>query len=98
MLGEGPSEKTRRTGYFRIQIDARTSAGARYLAKVEARGDPGYAATSVMLAESVLCLAQDGDQLPGRAGVLTPAAAMGAVLADRLRTAGQTLSVQRIIR
>ena len=98
MLGEGPSEKTRRTGYFRIQIDARTSAGARYLAKVEARGDPGYAATSVMLAESALCLAQDGDRLPGRAGVLTPATAMGAALADRLRAAGQTLSVQRIIR
>ena len=98
MLGEGPSEKTRRTGYFRIQIDGRTSAGARYLAKVEARGDPGYAATSVMLAESALCLALDGDRLPGRAGVLTPATAMGAALADRLRAAGQTLSVQRIIR
>jgi short subunit dehydrogenase-like uncharacterized protein len=98
MLGEGPSEKTRRTGYFRIQIDGRTSAGARYLAKVEARGDPGYAATSVMLAESALCLALDGDRRPGRAGVLTPATAMGAALADRLKSAGQTLSVQRIIR
>ena len=98
MLGEGPSEKTRRTGYFRIQIDSRTSAGARYLAKVEARGDPGYAATSVMLAESALCLALDGDQLPRRAGVLTPATAMGASLATRLRSAGQTLTVQRIPR
>jgi short subunit dehydrogenase-like uncharacterized protein len=98
LLGEGPGEKTRRTGFFRIQIDARTSAGARYLAKVEARGDPGYAATSIMLAESALCLALDHARLPDRAGVLTPATAMGAALADRLRSAGQTLAVRRINR
>jgi short subunit dehydrogenase-like uncharacterized protein len=68
----------------------------RYLAKIEARGDPGYAATSVMLGESALCLALDRDRLPDRAGVLTPATAMGAALADRLRSAGHTLVVRRI--
>ncbi len=94
--GEGPSEKTRRTGLFRIQIHTRTSTGVRYLARIEARGDPGYAATSVMLGESALCLALDRDRLPGRAGVLTPATAMGAVLADRLTSAGQTLTTQRL--
>jgi len=94
--GEGPSEKTRRTGFFRIEIHTRTSAGARYVSKIEARGDPGYAATSVMLGESALCLALDRDRLPGRAGVLTPAAAMGTTLADRLRSAGHTLTAQRI--
>jgi len=94
--GEGPGEKTRRTGFFRIQIHTHTSAGARYLGKIEARGDPGYAATSVMLGESALCLALDRDRLPDLAGVLTPATAMGAALADRLRSAGQTLEVQRI--
>jgi short subunit dehydrogenase-like uncharacterized protein len=96
VLGEGPSEKTRRAGFFRMQIHTRTSAGVRYLAKIEARGDPGYAATSVMLGESALCLALDRDRLPDRAGVLTPATAMGAALADRLRSAGHTLAVQRI--
>jgi len=96
VLGEGPSEKTRRTGFFRMQIHTRTSAGVRYLAKIEARGDPGYAATSVMLGESALCLALDRDRLPDRAGVLTPATAMGAALADRLRSAGHTLAVRRI--
>jgi short subunit dehydrogenase-like uncharacterized protein len=93
--GEGPSEKTRRTGFFRIEIHTRTSAGARYVSKIEARGDPGYAATSVMLGESALCLALDRDRLPGGAGVLTPAAAMGTALADRLRSAGHTLTAQR---
>ena len=78
--GQGPGEKTRRTGFFRIQIHTRTSAGHRYLGTIEAQGDPGYAATSVMLGETALCLALDKDQLPDRAGVLTPATAMGAAL------------------
>jgi short subunit dehydrogenase-like uncharacterized protein len=94
--GQGPSDKIRRSGYFRIQIHTRTSAGVRYLGKIEARGDPGYAATSVMLGESALCLALDRDRLPDRAGVLTPATAMGATLAERLKAAGQTLTAQRI--
>jgi short subunit dehydrogenase-like uncharacterized protein len=96
--GQGPSERTRQTGLFRIEIHARTSTGARYLARIGARGDPGYAATAVMLGESALCLALDRDRLPGRAGVLTPATAMGTALADRLTSAGQTLTAQRITR
>ena len=95
VLGEGPGEKTRRRGFFRMQIHTRTSAGVRYLAKIEARGDPGYAATSVMLGESALCLALDRNRLPDHAGVLTPATAMGAALADRLRSAGHTLAVRQ---
>jgi short subunit dehydrogenase-like uncharacterized protein len=94
--GQGPGEKTRRRGYFRIQIHTRTSAGMRYLARIEAPGDPGYAATSVMLGESALCLALDHDRLPDLAGVLTPATAMGAILAERLQSAGHTLTTQRI--
>jgi len=77
-----------------MEIHAHTSAGARYLGKIEARGDPGYAATSVMLGESALCLALDRDRLPARAGVLTPATAMGIALADRLKAAGHTLTTQ----
>ena len=96
--GEGPGEKTRRSGFFRIEIHAHTSAGTRYLSKIEARGDPGYAATSVMLGESALCLALDRDRLPARAGVLTPATAMGIALADRLTSAGFTLSTQPLTR
>jgi short subunit dehydrogenase-like uncharacterized protein len=96
--GRGPGERTRRAGFFRLQIHTRTSAGARYLATIGARGDPGYAATSVMLGETALCLALDRDQLPDRAGVLTPATAMGAALAGRLRSAGHTLATRQITR
>jgi short subunit dehydrogenase-like uncharacterized protein len=94
--GEGPSEKARRTGFYRLEVHARTSSGARYLTNVAAPGDPGYAATAVMLGESALCLALDRDRLPDRSGVLTPATAMGAPLAERLRAAGQTFEARRI--
>jgi short subunit dehydrogenase-like uncharacterized protein len=94
--GEGPGEDSRRKGYFRMQVHTRTSTGARYRCTIAAEGDPGYAATAVMLGESALCLALDRDRLPDRAGVLTPATAMGTVLADRLRAAGQTLAVEQI--
>jgi short subunit dehydrogenase-like uncharacterized protein len=93
--GEGPSEKTRTNGYFRIEIHAVTSTGARYVADVSAKGDPGYGATAVMLGESALALAFDGDQLPPRAGVLTPATAIGLPLVERLRAAGFTLQIRK---
>ena len=92
--GEGPSDKTRRNGYFRIQVHTRTAAGTRYVARVEAQGDPGYAATSVMLSQSALCLALDRDRLPGLTGVLTPASGMGAALISRLNAAGLTLTAR----
>jgi short subunit dehydrogenase-like uncharacterized protein len=94
--GDGPSESTRTNGFFRAEIHTTTSTGARYVARVAAQGDPGYAATAVMLGESVLALCCDGDRLPPRAGVLTPSTAIGNVLIDRLRTAGFTFDATRI--
>jgi short subunit dehydrogenase-like uncharacterized protein len=94
--GEGPSEKTRRTGLFRMEIHTRTSTGARFVAEVAGAGDPGYAATAVMFGQSALCLATDRERLPGAAGVLTPATAMGTVLVDRLVAAGDTLVARRV--
>jgi short subunit dehydrogenase-like uncharacterized protein len=94
--GEGPSEQQRERGFFRIEIHAQTSSGARYRCRVAAQGDPGYKATSVMFGESSLCLALDSERLPPRAGVLTPATAMGDALVERLRLAGQTFEVERV--
>jgi short subunit dehydrogenase-like uncharacterized protein len=48
-----------------------------------------------MLGESGLALGLEGDKLPERAGVLTPATGIGPHLADRLRAAGQTFDVAR---
>ena len=93
--GEGPSDEARAKGFFKIDIHTRTPSGERYVCHVAAKGDPGYAATAVMLGEAALCLARDRDRLPARAGVLTPASAMGGALVERLRAAGQTYEVAR---
>jgi short subunit dehydrogenase-like uncharacterized protein len=84
--GEGPSEETRERGFFNIDIHTTTGGGDRLRCEIRVQGDPGYKATAVMLGQSALCLALD--DLPDAAGVLTPASAMGGVLADRLVAAG----------
>jgi short subunit dehydrogenase-like uncharacterized protein len=94
--GTGPGERTRARGWFRMEVDATTDSGRRYRATAAGRGDPGYAATAVMLGETALALALDGDRLPDRAGSLTPATALGPVLVDRLRAAGHTYEVTEV--
>jgi short subunit dehydrogenase-like uncharacterized protein len=91
--GAGPSEEARQKGWFRMVVDATTETGRKYRATAAGPGDPGYAATAVMLGEAALALALDGDRLPDRAGSLTPATAMGNVLVERLRAAGHTYEV-----
>jgi len=91
--GSGPSETVREKGWFRMVVDAGTESGRSYRATAAGKGDPGYAATAVMLGESALALAVDGDRLPDRAGSLTPATALGDVLVERLRAAGHTYEV-----
>ena len=91
--GEGPDERTREEGHFRVEVRTTTDTGRRLRSVVSAKGDPGYAATAVMFGESALCLALDGDRLISGGGVLTPAVAMGDRLVERLRIAGMTLTV-----
>lgn len=83
-------------GHYRIETYTTTTRGARYVARVAQQGDPGYAATSVLLGESALALVRDRDSLPERHGVLTPAAAMGDVLLSRLPAAGVVIDVARL--
>ena len=94
--GEGPSQRQRDAGHFRVETLATTTTGARYRATVAAQGDPGYAATAVMLGQAALALALDGDRLPAAAGVLTPATGIGQPLVERLRAQGFTLEVERV--
>jgi short subunit dehydrogenase-like uncharacterized protein len=82
--GEGPSEVERERSWFKI-VFVGEGGGKRVVTEVSG-GDPGYSETSKMLAESGLCLAFD--DLPERSGQLTPAAAMGDALLDRLQKAG----------
>jgi short subunit dehydrogenase-like uncharacterized protein len=82
--GDGPSPEQRAKGWFKVRF--RGEGGGRRLVTEVTGGDPGYGETSKMLAESALSLAHD--DLPDRAGQLTPAVAMGHALIDRLRAAG----------
>jgi short subunit dehydrogenase-like uncharacterized protein len=82
--GDGPSLEQRDKGWFKVRFVGETS-NRRIVTEVRG-GDPGYGETSKMLAESALCLAHD--DLPDRAGQLTPAVAMGQALIDRLVGAG----------
>lgn len=90
--GSGPSEKTRQTGWFRDETHTVTTTGARYTCLFAAKGDPGYAATAVMLGQSGLALAVD--ELTSEGGVLTPAVAMGDALTARLREQGFQIEVR----
>jgi len=95
--GTGPDEKARRSGWFTMKTFAGTTSGTRYVCTFAGTGDPGYQATSVMLGQAGLCLAFGGltEDLPELAGLLTPAAAMGDALTERLRDAGMTIEVAR---
>ncbi|HSJ46490.1 MAG TPA: saccharopine dehydrogenase NADP-binding domain-containing protein [Euzebyales bacterium] len=94
--GEGPDRARRERGHFRFDLHAATVTGARYRVRFAARGDPGYAATSVMMGECALALVVDRAALPDAAGVLTPATGIGVVLADRLRAVGFDIAVERV--
>jgi short subunit dehydrogenase-like uncharacterized protein len=89
--GEGPSENARRTGFFRMEVYSGT-----HKATVAAKGDPGYAATAVMMGESALTLLLERPRLPPHTGVLTPATALGVPLIERLRRAGMTFDVSNV--
>lgn len=92
--GEGPDAETRANGHFRVDVHATTAGGRKVVSTVAADGDPGYAATAVMLGQSALALAIDGDALPEAAGVLTPATGIGRALVDRLITRNFDISIR----
>ena len=87
--GQGPNEAQRRKGWFRVRFFG--EGGGRSVIVDVTGGDPGYGETSRMLGESILCTAFD--KLPARAGQLTPAAAMGDALRERLDAIGIRFSV-----
>ena len=80
--GEGPSEKTRISGYYNLRFYL-TYQNKTHISKVIGDMDPGYGSTSKMLAESAVCLALD--KTPETYGILTPSVALGDPLLKRLQ-------------
>jgi short subunit dehydrogenase-like uncharacterized protein len=87
--GGGPTVEQQEKAWFRVRFIG--EAGRRRVVTEVAGGDPGYAESSKMLAESALCLANDA--LPEAAGQVTTAVAMGEALRARLEKAGISFRV-----
>ena len=85
----GPDLGQRAVGWFRVRF--LTAGDDRRVVTEVSGGDPGYGATSVMLAESALCLLRD--ELPDTAGQVTTAMAMGDALRVRLDRGGIRFAV-----
>lgn len=90
--GSGPDAAEREAGFFDIRIVAEHPEGGEdVVVKVTADRDPGYGATSRMIGEAALTLAQDDVSVGG--GSWTPASALGDALRTRLEAhAGMTFT------
>lgn len=74
--GFGPRADRLADWRWRMDAFARTRGGNTVTVEIEGEGHPGYLATSRMMGEAGLMLAEEG-ATPERAGCLTPAAALG---------------------
>ncbi|ADM09473.1 saccharopine dehydrogenase [Parvularcula bermudensis HTCC2503] len=79
--GEGPSEKERESGFFKVLMIAKDEKGLSLRAEITGDKDPGYGGTSRMLSEAAMTLLHHPE---GQTGCLTTAPAMGDALIDRL--------------
>ncbi|MBT5387590.1 MAG: saccharopine dehydrogenase [Porticoccaceae bacterium] len=92
--GEGPSPQEQLEGHFDIRLLGKNKDSQQLVVKVTGDRDPGYGCTAKMLAQAGLCLAFDLAKGDKEGGFLTPAAAMGDLLIERLNNhAGMSFSV-----
>jgi short subunit dehydrogenase-like uncharacterized protein len=85
--GFGPSPDRIEQWRWRLDVNGATTTGNTVHVRVDADGHPGYLATSRMMGEAGLVLA-DESLAPDRAGCLTPSVALGAQSAERFDSAG----------
>jgi short subunit dehydrogenase-like uncharacterized protein len=92
--GEGPTEKQRENGFFKLLLIGKDPSGNQLRLNVTGDRDPGYGSTCKMLGESAVCLLKDISKNDIKGGFWTPATAMGQKLIDRLITnAGITFNI-----
>jgi saccharopine dehydrogenase (NAD+, L-glutamate forming) len=87
--GAGPTEEVRARSTFTATFHG--TGGGRHVVCRVSGGDPGYTETAKILGEAAMSLAFD--DLPRTVGPVTPAAAMGDALIDRLVRAGITFEL-----
>jgi short subunit dehydrogenase-like uncharacterized protein len=82
--GEGPSEKQRETGFYKLLLVGKDAGANQLRVKMTGDRDPGYGSTRKMLGETAVCLLKDIGKKDLNGGFWTPATAMGQKLIDRL--------------
>ncbi|MFT4050542.1 MAG: saccharopine dehydrogenase NADP-binding domain-containing protein [Solirubrobacterales bacterium] len=87
--GTGPSEERRAKSWFRVEFVG--EGGGKTVRTAVSGGDAGYDETSKMLAEVSMALVLD--DVPDRVGQITPVAAAGDALLERLPAAGIKIEV-----
>jgi short subunit dehydrogenase-like uncharacterized protein len=89
--GEGPGKEEREAGFYDLIFIGIDRDGRQVRAAVHGEKDPGYGSTSMILAETAICLLKNGAKVPG--GFWLPAAALGQDLLSRLQAnAGLTFA------
>ena len=81
--GGGPNEKARNEGFFISWIQGNIDGKPQRKVVFKGPKDPGYGSTSIMLAETAICLAKG--QCNDNYGVSSTASLVGTSLVDRLR-------------
>ncbi len=90
--GSGPSEKSMDKGLFSCRVWGRTQDGRTAEVTLSGKGDPANRVTVLCVCESALALAANSEELPERAGVLTPSTGIGDALVTRLLSRGISFS------
>lgn len=91
--GHGPSDEQMDAASYALRVWGRAADGSTAQALIAGAGDPGNRITVKCACESALALAVEPEALPERFGVLTPAVALGAVLARRIAAVGMIIEM-----
>ena len=93
--GEGPSNKKRADGFFKLKILGLKNNIQKISITIIGDSDPGYSATAKMLTESSLSILLNNEKIPDNYGILTPASGIGLVIIDRLKDKGITFTLDQ---
>jgi short subunit dehydrogenase-like uncharacterized protein len=85
--GDGPKAERLDLWSYTIEFKATDESGNTASATVTGKGQPGYKSTADIIGQVGLLLAKNDKRLPKRAGVLTPASALGLDLLDEFANA-----------
>lgn len=82
--GEGPSEEDIKHGFFKLELKGQLADGNELVLTMTGQGDPGYGSTCKMITQTATLLLETPKQSTG-VGFITPAAALGQPLLQRLQ-------------